>query len=182
MPKHRYKRRKKLIDKRFQIPVAVTLALAGLVMMVFHLVIVHYLAEQSRAGRVIDEPGYLYVVPMVLVLGIAYYWIGIVLSHRIVGPAYRLVQTMRDLEKGNFDIRARLRQGDGLKDVATELNELAEALSDRKRQHTELVAELRVAVDGGASDAEIRAVVGKLEGVWLSDEESVIEGQRAEED
>lgn len=173
--KQRYKRRKKLIDKRFQIPVAVTLMLSGLVMMVFHLVIVHYLAAASRAGHVINTPGYFYVVPMVVVLGLAYYWIGIVLSHRIVGPAYRLVQTMRDLETGDFDSRARLRKNDGLKDVANELNELAEALGERKSSHAALIGELRAALDGGDAEA-IDAIVTRLEAVWRTGDESVIAG------
>lgn len=169
-----HKRRKKLIDKRFQIPVALTLAGTGLVMLVFHLVIVDYLAEASRSGQVINTPGTFYVAPMVVVLGIAYYWIGIVLSHRIVGPAYRLIQTMRDIARANFDVRARLRKGDGLKDVASELNGLVEALGDRKREHAELVAGLRAALDDG-DDGEIRAALDRLEGPWSSTEETVID-------
>ncbi len=171
MPKH--KRRKKLIDKRFQIPIALTLAATGLVMLIFHFVIVDYLIASSRRGAVLEPRPLIHIVPMMAVLVFAYYWLGIVVSHRIVGPAYRLIQTMKELGAGDFSIRAHLRNGDGLKDVATELNSLADFLEARKTGHLDALGQLRTAVRAGATESELLVLVQEAESMWASVDEVV---------
>ncbi len=169
----KHKRRKKLIDKKFQIPIALTLAATGLVMLVFHFVIVDYLITASRHGAVLEPRPFLHIVPMMAVLVFAYYWLGIVVSHRIVGPAYRLIQTMKGLNSGDFSIRAHLRQGDGLKDVASELNELADSLEARKSGHLDALSQLRDAVRSGANEQELLEWVSEAESMWASADEIV---------
>ncbi len=169
----KHKRRKKLIDKKFQIPIALTLAATGLVMLVFHFVIVDYLITASRRGAVLEPRPFLHIVPMMTVLVLAYYWLGIVVSHRIVGPAYRLIQTMKELNSGDFSIRAHLRQGDGLKDVANELNGLADSLEARKTGHLDALSQLRTAVRAGSNKQELLELVSEAESMWASADEIV---------
>lgn len=168
---YKYKRRKKLIDKSFQIPVALTLAGTGLVMLLFHTIVVEYLISASRRGAVLEPRPLLHIVPMTVVLVFAYYWLGIVVSHRIVGPAYRLIQTMKELIAGDFTIRAHLRSGDGLKDVATELNGLAESLEARKSAHLEAMADLRDAVAGGEDKTVLLELIDEAISSWASADE-----------
>ncbi len=169
----KHKRRKRLIDKRFQIPIALTLAGTGLVLLVFHFVIVDYLIASSRRGAVLEPRPFLHVVPMVAVLVGAYYWLGIVVSHRIVGPAYRMIQTMKELSHGNFAIRANLRDGDGLKDVALELNGLAESLEARKAGTQQAFSDLRAAVTSDADSKSVLALINEAESLWDSTDEVI---------
>jgi methyl-accepting chemotaxis protein len=50
------------------------------------------------------------------------------LSHRIAGPMYRIKRTLEAVQNGNLAIRANLRRGDELQDLATDLNEFLDWL------------------------------------------------------
>lgn len=65
----------------------------------------------------------LFLVPLIVL-------IGIFLSHRIAGPAYRIERTLRDIGKGNFDIHIELRRHDELKGIANAINDM---VSDLKK-------------------------------------------------
>jgi methyl-accepting chemotaxis protein len=52
-------------------------------------------------------------------------------SHRIAGPAHRIIQTIRHMRRGDLSVRAVLRTGDLLIEVADELND---ALDDMEQQ------------------------------------------------
>ncbi len=52
----------------------------------------------------------------------------IVYSHRIFGPVVPLRRQIESLRAGNYDVRIRLRRNDEFKDLAEELNKLAEHL------------------------------------------------------
>ena len=72
----------------------------------------------------------LLVSPLVFILGLLF-------SHRIAGPLYRIEKTIDEIAKGNLTIRIKLRQGDELSDLADEINRMAENLdkvlsSDKK--------------------------------------------------
>ena len=49
---------------------------------------------------------------------------GILLSHRLAGPAYRIEKTLREIGKGNLDIHIRLRKHDELKGIANAINDM----------------------------------------------------------
>jgi methyl-accepting chemotaxis protein len=49
-------------------------------------------------------------------------------SHRVVGPAHRIVSLLRRLRSGDTGFSIALRSGDELQEVADELNELIETL------------------------------------------------------
>jgi len=53
---------------------------------------------------------------------------GILLSHKIAGPAYRIEKTLREIGKGNFDIRIRLRKYDELQGIAEAINDMTSNL------------------------------------------------------
>lgn len=54
--------------------------------------------------------------------------IGILLSHKIAGPAYRIERTLREIGKGNFDIRIKLRKYDELVCIADAVNDMTSNL------------------------------------------------------
>lgn len=50
---------------------------------------------------------------------------GILLSHRIAGPAYRIERTLKEIGRGNFDIHIKLRKHDELVGIADAINDMA---------------------------------------------------------
>ena len=57
-------------------------------------------------------------------------------SHRIAGPAHRIIQTIRHMRRGDLSVRAMLRPGDLLFEVAEELNGALDDLEQRNSAET----------------------------------------------
>src|SRR5665213_295356 len=64
----------------------------------------------------------------IMTLGIACLGLWVVYSHRIFGPTVPIRRHIQNLIKGDYQSRIHLRAGDEFKDIAAELNELAEKL------------------------------------------------------
>jgi signal transduction histidine kinase len=56
---------------------------------------------------------------------------GIYISHRFLGPATVIRQSILELKSGNYSHRKSLRKGDELADVMSEVNALAEVLEKK---------------------------------------------------
>ncbi len=56
---------------------------------------------------------------------------GILISHRIAGPVYRLKRVIREMGEGNLDSPVYLRRTDELHDLAEEINEMQRKLRMR---------------------------------------------------
>lgn len=102
------------------------------------------------------------VVALVLILAIALGLTGIVVTHKVVGPAYKLKLLFGDVAGGSFNLRSGLRKGDELQDVGDAFKSMVEAL--RTRREDEL-AQLEAAIEKarlGLSEAEILAELEAL--------------------
>lgn len=66
-----------------------------------------------------------------ILLGILSLVFWIVYSHRIFGPVVSLRRHITSLLEGKYDSRVKLRKNDELKDLADDLNKLAESLQSR---------------------------------------------------
>ena len=64
----------------------------------------------------------LLISPLIFILGLLF-------SHRIAGPVYRIEKTLGDISKGNLGLKIRLREGDELVDLAYMINNLVEAFN-----------------------------------------------------
>ena len=64
----------------------------------------------------------LLISPLVFILGLLF-------SHKIAGPVYRIEKTLGEIMKGNLGLRIRLREGDELVDLADMINSLTEGLN-----------------------------------------------------
>ncbi len=85
-------------------------------------------AQQRNIGRV------LLIVLTLLVIGVGL--AGIVVTHRVAGPIYKMKQQLRALRKGNYDVPAPLRKGDELVDFFEEFRRMVGEL--RRRQEEEI--------------------------------------------
>jgi len=59
--------------------------------------------------------------------------IGILASHRVAGPVYRMIKFLDDVTKGDYSRRLVLRKKDELKDLAGAINRLVDKLESEKK-------------------------------------------------
>jgi len=100
-------------------------------------------AEDARVRNTIIGGIVTLVVLLSFLLGVT----GIIITHKIVGPAYKLKLLLGDVAKGQLNLKGGLRKGDELQDVGDAFKAMVRALHDRQ---TEEVAE----IDGILEDAK----------------------------
>ncbi|MDD4203395.1 MAG: methyl-accepting chemotaxis protein [Candidatus Omnitrophica bacterium] len=59
---------------------------------------------------------------------------GIVLSHRIAGPIYRLKQDLEAVKQGKYSLRIQLRKKDEFQDLAKAINTVIEELDSKDKE------------------------------------------------
>lgn len=93
------------------------------------------------------------IVALVLILSVSLGLTGIVITHKIVGPAYKLKLLLGDVEKGRLNVRGGLRKGDELQDVGEAFQKMVQALRDRQEEE---IAELEEILEkSGDADEEV---------------------------
>jgi len=98
----------------------------------------------------------------------------ILLSHRVVGPLYRIARTMEKMLGGNLTLRVRLRKKDSPGEIVEALNRLMDEYAARIRQVKsgagavlERVEKMKISGASGSGDmehfeAELRDIVKRL--------------------
>jgi hypothetical protein len=79
------------------------------------------------------------------VLSVVCFILWVVYSHRIFGPIVPIRRHIISLKNGDYSVRIKLRTGDEMKDVAEELNQLAEALQVLKNQGGQSIIQVMMA-------------------------------------
>jgi nitrogen fixation/metabolism regulation signal transduction histidine kinase len=88
------------------------------------------------------------IVAGVLLMALALGMTGIVVTHKLVGPAYRLKTMLREVRDGHLRVRGKLRKGDELQDIFEAFHEMIDAL--RAAQEKEITL-LNDAIDKAKS-------------------------------
>ena len=131
-------RRKKLIvlreaQKRIVLAVslfpALSLAMATMIIAVFCRRLLGE-AAQTEAELPSLVPLFLSVLGFAFVSGLIILHQAVRFSHRVAGPAYRLMKSFEEVKAGNLDCHIRLRKGDHLTDVADKFNEMLAWLNE----------------------------------------------------
>lgn len=137
MPRPILRRRKYIIEKGLQFRyIGLVFALALIASIVTGWTVFatgwHFLGEklasvypQGRLAYVLRATN-LALVRNLLLISPLIFILGLLFSHRIAGPVYRIGKTLRDISKGNLGLRIRLREGDELVDLADTINNLTE--------------------------------------------------------
>ena len=55
-------------------------------------------------------------------------WIGVRLTHKVVGPLVRINAALQQMSHGDFNVHLKLRKGDSLVELADAINQLAASL------------------------------------------------------
>ena len=92
-----------------------------------------YLREtvNEQAGNLMESSFMLLIGYVILVVGIT-----TVYTHRMIGPTVTIKRHIKALKEGFYSSRITLRKHDELKDLASELNELAEIMQQYKIDET----------------------------------------------
>jgi methyl-accepting chemotaxis protein len=119
--------------------------------------------EQARLKRVEIERVRRRVVGIVLAaglaLGLSLFAVGIVLSHRIVGPSYRLKQLFWKVGRGDLSFTEKLRGGDELVDLFESFTSMVASL---RAQHAADLARFEAAMAALAKEHPDEAGVREL--------------------
>ncbi|MCX7927458.1 MAG: HAMP domain-containing protein [Candidatus Omnitrophica bacterium] len=142
--KNNYKRRQYLVDKDFQIGFILKFTLIVILSSLAIGALVFYLTKSSTTvaienTKVVVKSTADFILPVltltVLVVmffsSIVLAVLALVVSHRIVGPLYRLRREIELLQEGDFTRQFQVRNRDNLKDLAKSLNTMTKLLREK---------------------------------------------------
>jgi nitrogen fixation/metabolism regulation signal transduction histidine kinase len=95
------------------------------------------------------------LLALVVMIGLA----GIVVTHKIVGPIFKMKRLLREVGEGNFKVQGRLRKGDELQEFFEVFATMVENL--RKRQAVE-IEQLDAAIEAARVAGAEQSVMDKL--------------------
>jgi nitrogen fixation/metabolism regulation signal transduction histidine kinase len=78
---------------------------------------------------------------------------GIVLTHRVAGPIYKMKRQMRALQRGNWMVPGPLRRGDDLKEFFDAFNEMVGSLRSRRESELHELEEILESLPSSGNDA-----------------------------
>jgi len=126
-------RKTRVIDGKFQygtIALALMIVLAGVVLFAGGATIVYLLAR--AAGRAARPELILAILPALLLndllIMVLFIVLGILATHRIAGPIYRIEVDIERVLAGERGVRVRTRKRDAFPDLAERVNELIERI------------------------------------------------------
>jgi nitrogen fixation/metabolism regulation signal transduction histidine kinase len=100
------------------------------------------------------------IVSALLLLTLGIGMAGIIVTHKVAGPVFKMKKLLRELAKSNFRVDARLRKGDELQHFFDAFNETVAELRQRQQDEidqVESVLELLRDAESGATDPVIGA-------------------------
>ena len=94
---------------------------------------------------------------LLLVFGVGF--AGIIVTHKIAGPVFKMKRQIRELGEGNFTIPYPLRKGDELREFFEVFRETVRQLRIRQEDEIKLLDEAITSLDGKATDADMKPLV-----------------------
>jgi nitrogen fixation/metabolism regulation signal transduction histidine kinase len=102
----------------------------------------------------------------VLLLTLAMAFTGIIVTHRVVGPAYRMRRLFQHVSDGKIEITTGIRKGDELQELYHSFAEMVESLRDQRSEEIEQLEETLIKMESaGVQSAyitELRAVLERI--------------------
>jgi len=109
--------------------------------------------------RVFVTTGFLMVI-----FGFVTFLVGVIVSHRVAGPLYRLGQVAREAVNGRYDQKVELRESDYLHEFAGQFSAMLDSFNERVKGHQRVLSGLhnRLA-DLEEAVADGRTLPGEIE-------------------
>ncbi len=118
---------------------------------------IHELEDQAAAA---DRNTALAIIGGILALALALGFTGIIVTHRVVGPAYKIRLLLGDVAAGRLKVQGRLRKGDELQEVFDAFERMIESL---RATQAEEIAQLDQAIEharkSGTPEDALKAIV-----------------------
>lgn len=111
------------------------------------------------------------LIPKLLLLSVAIIIFGILISHRVAGPMYRIEQSAEAIRRGNLRVNFSIRKSDEMKKVSAALNDMTKSLHKDMEDAKKAAAALEVKaglLTGRLPDGElkdIRTLAGEISAV-----------------
>jgi len=106
------------------------------------------------------------VIAGVLVLTLALGLMGIIVTHRVVGPAYRMKRLFEHVGTGRFEVTTGIRKGDELQELYRSFAQMVESLRDQRGEEIEQLEDTLIKMEAaGVQSAyitELRAVLERI--------------------
>jgi methyl-accepting chemotaxis protein len=180
MEQKAYKRKTYIVNRRFQFKY-IFIILSVMLITVFSVsfttfyvvwknVIDSFFFVPEAAKKLADiyvRTAQLLVLP-VLFLSACAIAAGIIFSHRIAGPVYRVKKTAEDIAGGDLRVNVRFRKGDDLHDLADALNSMIGKVREIVKEDTELIEEINLItsrLEEGMPEAGIKKSLEELTGI-----------------
>jgi len=113
-------------------------------------------AHLDAFGKQRDRQMLLGILGGILLLTLALGATGIVITHKLVGPAYRMRRLLATVASGHLKVEGALRKGDELQDVFNAFNDMVSTLRSRQADEVaQLDAALAKAKTHGISDGDL---------------------------
>lgn len=134
-------RKQKLIAPRFQLKLIGTFFFLACVSALFQALMLHsslqelepHLGERSAAMiLLLDELFRQNLLIAFAALGPLMLVVGVIITHRIAGPVYRMERHLEAIARGENPGECRIRKGDEFQELCTRINEAVRALEARR--------------------------------------------------
>lgn len=150
-------RRKYIVDRKLQSRVAFTMVLEVLFLTISCTWIMIYItdyyqgfidyyitdsADKQNALNIISKPIYYFLGGGVALCSIIFGAMGILISHKIAGPLYRVKEQIKKIIAGNYKAKIKFRKGDLLHDIANLFNEMIDNLDKIKTSDLSYIDEI----------------------------------------
>ncbi len=150
-------KRKYIVDKKIQSRIAFTMILEVLFLTISCTWIMIYItdyyqgfidyyitdsADKQNAMAIISKPIYCFLAGGVALCSLIFGIMGILISHKIAGPLYRVKEQIKAIIDGNYKNKIKFRKGDLLHDIADLFNEMTDNLDKIKTSNLSYVDEI----------------------------------------
>ena len=99
---------------------------------------------------------------LTLALGVT----GIIVTHRVVGPAYRMRRLFEHVGEGRFEVTTGIRKGDELQELYRSFAQMVESLRDQRTEEIERLEETLIKMEAaGVQSAyltELRTLLERI--------------------
>jgi HAMP domain-containing protein len=106
------------------------------------------------------------IVAGVLLLTLALGLTGIIVTHRVVGPAYRMRRLFQHVANGKFEVTTGIRKGDELQELFHSFADMVESLRDQRGEEIAQLEETLIKMEAAgvqsAHITELRAVLERI--------------------
>jgi len=127
-------------------------------------------------ARALDQKVLASIIGGIVILALALGFTGIIVTHKLVGPAYKMRRLLREVAEGKLKVAGGLRKGDELQELFEAFADMVQSLRDAQaKEVAALDAALTAAREHGIEDEALASVVvladfpEAYEGVHLMD-------------